>query len=153
MGAAAMAFWIFKCNPARFRLEDRLADPNPVTTWTVTRYRDEIGPGDTAFLWVTGVKRGIRGVMSIDQPPRLMAELPSEQQYWNEPDTDELLRVVGSLTHRNLDISAAELRDTPGLENLSMFHGFQQGTNFEVSDAEGQIIMNLIQRDSQGRRM
>jgi len=24
-----MAFWIFKCNPAKYRLAARLADPNP----------------------------------------------------------------------------------------------------------------------------
>lgn len=143
-----MAYWIFKCNPARFRLEDRLGDPNPVTTWTVVRYRDEIGPGDTAFLWVTGAKRAIRAVMSIDQAPRVMAELPSEQQYWSEPDTEKALRVVGTFTHRNVDLRADELRATPGLEQLSMFHGFQQGTNFVVTDVEGKIIMGLVNRQS-----
>jgi hypothetical protein len=28
----AMAFWIFKCNPDKYRLADRLADPNPKIT-------------------------------------------------------------------------------------------------------------------------
>lgn len=139
-----MAFWIFKCNPARYRLEDRLADPQPKITWTVSQHRDEIGPGDTAFLWVTGKHRGIRAVIQIDEGPRLMAELPSEQPYWDEPDTEELLRVVGTFTHRNLDLPAATLRDTPGLENLSMFHGFQQATNFAVTPDEGAILLALI---------
>ena len=50
-----MAYWIFKCNPEKYRLADRLADPNPTTlTWTVSRHRDEIGPGDTVFPSETG---------------------------------------------------------------------------------------------------
>ncbi len=47
-----MAFWIFKCNPDKYRLADRLADPNPTLTWTVSRFRHEINAGDTVFLWV-----------------------------------------------------------------------------------------------------
>jgi len=35
-----MAFWIFKCNPEKYRLAERLADPNPTLTWTVSRYRE-----------------------------------------------------------------------------------------------------------------
>src|SRR5262245_54481687 len=45
-----MAFWIFKCDPKRYRLSDRLMDPNPEITWMVTRYKKEIAPGDTVFL-------------------------------------------------------------------------------------------------------
>jgi hypothetical protein len=39
---SAMAYWIFKCNPERYRITDRMADPNPNLTWTVSRHRDEI---------------------------------------------------------------------------------------------------------------
>ena len=45
-----MAFWIFKFNPDRYRLADRLADPTPTLTWTVSRFRDEINAGDTVLL-------------------------------------------------------------------------------------------------------
>ena len=38
-----MAFWIFKCSPEQYRLSQRLADPNPATSWRVTKYRDEMG--------------------------------------------------------------------------------------------------------------
>jgi len=53
-------------------------------TWTVSRHRDEIGPGDTVFLWETGPNRGIRAVMRVNEAPRVMAELESEQAYWAE---------------------------------------------------------------------
>ena len=45
-----MAFWIFKYNPEKYHLAERLADPNPDITWTVSRYRNQIAPGDTIFI-------------------------------------------------------------------------------------------------------
>jgi predicted RNA-binding protein with PUA-like domain len=143
-----MAFWIFKCNPERYRLADRLLDPNPTITWTVTRYRDEIGPGDTVFLWVTGRDRGIRAVMRVDEAPRLMRELESEQPYWAERDTQEQWRVVGILTHRNVNLAHTTLREVDGLEELSVFQGFQQQTNFPVTPNQGAILLQLIQDDN-----
>ena len=140
-----MAFWIFKCNPEKYRLEDRLGDPNPTLTWTASRHRDEIGAGDTAFLWVTGINRGIRAVMRVDQAPRLMAELESEQPYWAERDTQEQWRVLGTLTHRVVDHSHTALRDVVGLEHLSVFQGFQQMTNFPVTPEEGAILMRMVE--------
>src|SRR5437016_6152943 len=111
-----MAFWIFKCNPERYRLQDRLADPNPTLTWTISRFKDEIGPGDTVFLWETGEKRGIKAVVNVDTAPREMAEFESEQHYWAVRDTEERCRIVGTLTHREVDLSHKALRDQPGLE-------------------------------------
>ena len=58
-----MSYWIFKYNPEKYRLQERLADPNPTITWTITRYRDQISPGDTIFVWETGRNRGIRAVL------------------------------------------------------------------------------------------
>lgn len=58
-----MAFWIFKYNPAVYRLAERLADPNPTITWLVSRFKEEINAGDTAFLWMTGRNRCMRAVM------------------------------------------------------------------------------------------
>jgi hypothetical protein len=142
-----MAFWIFKCNPEKYRLAERLADPNPTLTWTVSRHQEEIGPGDTVFLWETGPNRGIRAVMRVEQAPRLMAELESEQTYWAERDTREQWRMLGSLTHRNVNLSHTDLRGVPGLENLSVFHGFQQHTNFPVTPAEGAILLRLVGQD------
>jgi hypothetical protein len=96
------------------------------------------------FLWVTGHNRGIRAVVRVDEPPRKMAELQSEQSYWAERDTEEKWRVLATLTHRDVHLSHSELRDVNGLENLSMFQGFQQMTNFPVTPEEGAILMRLV---------
>lgn len=141
-----MAFWIFKCNPERYRLSERLTDSSPILTWTVTRFREDIQVGDTVFLWETGENRGIRAVLRVDQPPRDIPELDSEQQYWAEPDQSVSCRIVGILTHRGIDLTSERLRQVPGLENLSVFKGYQQATNFPVSPSEGAILLDLVER-------
>src|SRR4051794_15478172 len=93
-----MSFWIFKCNPTKYDLAKRLEDPRDAITWTVTQHKDEIGPGDTAFLWITGPDRGIRAVLRVEDAPRVRPELESEQQFWGERDTEERLRVGCILT-------------------------------------------------------
>src|SRR6266446_8541793 len=118
-----MAFWIFECSPEKYRLAERLADPNPIITWTVTRYRNQIGPGDIAFLWETGSDRGIRAVLRVDAIPQDMPELESEQIYWADGDTEVCCRVLATILDRTVDLGHAELRSVPGLQNLSVFHG------------------------------
>lgn len=144
-----MAFWIFKCNPAQYRLSDRLVEePNDATTWTVRQHRNKIGPGDIAFLWETGPKGGIRAVIEIDSAPAEMFELVHEQSYWSTPDTERRLRVLGTLIRRNIHLTRGGLREVPGLENLSVFHGFQQMTNFPVSAEEGAILLRMVGNES-----
>jgi len=139
-----MSYWIFKCDPRNYRLADRICDPNPTITWWVTKYKKEIGPGDTVFLMETGANRFIRAVMRVDSVPQEMAERESEQAYWNGRDTGTRSRVVGTITHR-ADIAVDELSLVEGLQKLSIFHGVQQGTNFRVSDEEGAILISLVQ--------
>lgn len=140
-----MSFWLFKCNPAHYNLSDRLADPNPILTWTVSRFQGEISAGDTVFLWVSGPNRAIRAVLRVDEAPRDRTELDSEQRYWSEPDRTVKPRILGTLTHRQVDLTAEYLRSVQGLENLPVFHGFQQATNFRVTDADGVTLMSLIE--------
>ncbi len=139
-----MNYWIFKCNPEMYDLFERLKNPNPEITWLVTRYMKDIKLGDIAFLWQTGKERGIYAVMQIESAPEDMPELPSEQSYWTTPETQVRCRVRGKLTHRNLAITSSELKGVPALSNLSVFHGFQQGTNFPVTQEEGTALMAFI---------
>lgn len=99
-----MAYWIFKYNPEVYHLNDRLADPNPEITWTVSRHRHEIGPGDTIFLWQTGRNRGIRAVLRAEGVPQDMSELESEQPYWAERDTLVRCGVRATIVDRDVDL-------------------------------------------------
>jgi 5-methylcytosine-specific restriction protein A len=77
-----------------------------------------------------------------------MAELDSEQAFWNSREASVRPRVVGTLTHRSVNLPKATLKGVRGLEYLAgVFAGIMQGTNFPVSDAEGAILMGLIEQD------
>ena len=140
-----MSYWIFKASPDQYRLDERLKDKEPKIQWRVTRYKDEIKTGDTVFLWRTGKDRGICAVMNVDSNPEDKNELESEQKFYVERDTLVRTRVAGTLTHRIDCISSLALKVTPGLENLSVFSGYQQATNFKVMPEEGKIIMRLVE--------
>jgi predicted RNA-binding protein with PUA-like domain len=141
-----VSYWIFKCDPKKYSLSDRLAnEPEPRTTWLVTRYKKEIAPGDTAFLMETGSKRAIRAIMRIDSSPVDLPELEHEQRYWKERDTEVRCRVTGDITDRVL-LPIQELKDQEELQEISIFRGFQQGTNFKLTDDEGRKILSLALR-------
>jgi hypothetical protein len=139
-----MNYWIFKCNPELYRIDDRLNDPNPVITWKVSRYRDEIKDGDTAFIWKTGDDRGIVGAMRLQSDPQLMAEIPSELPYaiGGHAGGKEMM-VIGELVARKT-ITVSELQDVQGLAGLSALHPPYQGTNFPATHEEGQLLMELL---------
>jgi hypothetical protein len=140
-----MNCWIFKCNPDRYRLDERLSDPESLTTWLVSRYRERIAAGDLVFIWQTGGERGIRATIRIDSSPEDMPELDNEQKYQVSPDRRIACRVRAAFVRRDLNFSAATLMTIPGLENLSVFHGFQQTTNFEVTTDEATILLKMIE--------
>jgi len=142
-----MAFWIFKLNPKLYDLTERLADSNATTTYKVTRYRKEITLGDTIFIMETGGRRSIRAVMRVEEGPRQMLELESEQRlYLCQRDTEVRWRVVCLLTHRKVNLPVEDLKSVEGLEGLSIFHGWKQGTNFRVTESEGRLLLSLVER-------
>ena len=140
-----MSYWIFKTNPDQYHLDERLKDAEPKISWKVTMYEDEIRKGDIAFIWRTGAARGICAVMRVDSNPKKSEELESEQKYNVERDTITKVRVEGTLTHRFECIPHRELKSMAGLEKLSVFSGFQQTTNFKVTDEEGKILLELAE--------
>jgi len=140
-----MSYWIFKCNPDEYRIDERLKDPEPKITWRVTRYKDEIKKGDIAFIWRTGDNRGICAIIRIESDPREMEELDSEQKYNFERDIRVRMRIEGRFTNRFGCVSHKELRNIQGLESLSVFSGYQQTTNFRVTDEEGKILLKLAE--------
>ncbi len=104
----------------------------------------EIQAGDIAFIWRTGPNRGICAIMQIDTAPQKMAELDLEKPYCVDLDTGVTCRVMGTFIQRFPCVSYKVLRSVPELESLSVFHGFQQTTNFRVTTVEGDSIMKTI---------
>jgi hypothetical protein len=138
-----MASWIFKCDPKLYRLSDRLSDPNDSISWLVTRYKKDIMPGDTVFLMETGPKRAILAVMRVDEAPQERAELEHEQAYWENRDAETRCRVLGTIIKR-VDLPIERLKSVEALNELSILEGFQQGTNFKVTEAEAEILLRMV---------
>ena len=83
--------------------------------------------------------------MRVDAGPHDMGEVDGEQAYWVERDAETRCRVQGTITHR-ADLPITELEGVEELENLSILHGVQQGTNSRVTDSEGEVILSLAER-------
>jgi hypothetical protein len=133
-----MNYWIFKCNPAKYDIDRRLLDPDPNVRWRVTSYRNDIRLGDYAFIWRTGVPRGIVALYKIDSDPFYMPYNPKDPEW-----TDEY-KVMGRFVLRFPIIEAAYLKEIPGLEDLSVFHGYQAKTNFPVTIKEGELLTKIV---------
>lgn len=73
-----------------------------------------------------------------------MAELNLKKPHCVDLDTGVICRVVETFIQRFPCVSHEVLRSVPELENLSVFHGFQQTTNFRVTTVEGDSIMKAI---------
>lgn len=142
----SVKYWIFKCNPEYYRLDERLNDPEPNSTWRVTRYKDEIKEGDIAFIWLVGNKRvrGIRAIVRIDSLPADMDEIETEKSYYVKLDFARINRVKITFLERSPLVSAETLKNIPSLSNLSVFHGVQQPTNHKVSHEEGEFLVQYI---------
>jgi predicted RNA-binding protein with PUA-like domain len=85
-----MNYWIFKCNPKQYMIDERLEDQEPRTTWQITRYKEKITLGDVAFIWKTGNERGICAVISIDSYP---IEIPELEQEASEKNSSKRKRL------------------------------------------------------------
>ena len=138
-----MAFWIFKCDPKLYRLSERLSYPSNTISWRVTRYKNDIMPGDTVFLMDTGPKRAILALMRVDEGPQERPELESEQVHWTDRDTETRFRVLGTITKR-VNLPIEEIKAVEELKELSILHGVQQGTNFKVTEAEAEILLRMV---------
>lgn len=136
-----MNFWVFKCDRKKYRLDDRVNDSAQPITWRVTRYADEIKPGDVAFISQTCPDPGIRAAIEIQSNPTVRVELQSERKFWINPPILEC-RVEGVLTKRCDVISFKTLRNA-GLTNLSIYSR-ERATNFKLTQAEGRTILRLI---------
>jgi hypothetical protein len=140
-----MAHWIFQGNPKYYDFDRRRQCSPPEITWLVTRYANEIGRDDIAFVFIGGKEPGIRGVLKITRYPDMMPERPHELQYYKVPPGGTEMRVLATITNATVSIPEALLRATPGLEKLSILQGQRQGTNFKVTPAEARIINRLIE--------
>jgi hypothetical protein len=142
-------YWIFRCDTTKYKLAERLEDANPLTTWRVNQHRNEIHTGDIAFIWENGKKGGIRARIRIDSEPSDMSEMDHELEYVvrNHSFDDDLdigtrLRVT-AIIEATAHLLPEEVKNRPGLEGMSIFTGYKQQTNYEITPEQGEILCKL----------
>lgn len=140
--------WIFQSNPNRYNILGALRDTKlDKKYWLVNRYKEEIGKGDIALIWMSGKEAGIYAVAEIISDPLFINANFADEKYWvNEEDRGKKrLRVIIKIKSKfsNKPIFRRDLKNIKGLKNLSILK-FSQGTNFPVNDNECRIINGLI---------
>jgi hypothetical protein len=141
-----VTYWIFKANPDYYDIDGRLRDQRTEIFWWAPRFRSEMQPEDIVFIWRTGANRGICGAMRLSGCPEWFASDPDwpEDPYVRVERHSAGWYVVAEIWNRGPDISAETLRADPALRDLSVFHGFQQATNFRVSDVHGRALVEML---------
>ncbi len=148
-GAAAAAHgvttsWLFQCNPKIYDLRAALREL-PAITWVVRQHKADIAEGHTAFLWESGPNAGILARGRIAAPPLTRVDQSADEKFMLEPgqfkSTELFVPVEIEHVYRP-PVSRAALRRNSNLAGLSILNA-SQGTNFPVTDAEAEALLEL----------
>jgi predicted RNA-binding protein with PUA-like domain len=149
-----MAHWLLQSNPQRWRIADFLADrgSDELTTWSVTRYRDEVQPGDDFALWRTGRDAG---VIALGQVTGLVYEAAGvADEYWQDMEQAERTHwwLPLRLTEVFLDqpVTREELRHDPAFAQAAILRQPFAGNPFRLSDAEWSVILRRHRVEAPG---
>jgi len=141
--------WIFQANPTRYDILNALSDEKIGSEihWLVNQHKNEISKGQLGIIWLSGSDGGIYALTEIVSNPQFMREPEDEEKYWIDSSDkgEEKLRVKMKVLKNlvNIPIYKNEIRNTIGLENISIFHQ-SQGTNFPLTTDEWRLIKNII---------
>jgi len=138
-------YWIFQSNPKYYDIVGALKEYKSMR-FTISRYKDEIKPEDTVFIWASGKDAGIYAIAEVTSLPYTLEYTPPPDLFDREDrNVDEktffvdidILKVLTTPLLKKQLITNSELRD------LSIITA-PQGTNFRVSKSQGDLIMDLI---------
>lgn len=134
--------WLFQANPAKHDVDLREdlegVQPGTRDTWTVTRYKDDIGVGDRVLLWQAGEDAGIYAVGRVRRPPMLRDEpfLERDEEYAAE---FEYVRMLDAPVPREA------LKGDPVLGEMQIMKA-PAGTNFQVKKEEWEALVEAYPR-------
>ncbi|MCJ7743191.1 MAG: EVE domain-containing protein [Dehalococcoidales bacterium] len=150
-----MRYWILQSNPRKYRIFDYLREnPSLSDTWQVSLFKDEIKPGDHAFIWVSNEagkrNRGIYAKAEVVAPPDEDRQ-PYERElpYWIDEDERGRLSKLPRLELRYIKVLLDnplledDLRKAHGLGNLLVLRMARRGV-YKLSEDEGRITESLI---------
>ena len=139
-----MKYWLFCCDPKRYRLDERLRDPDPRMTWRVTRYHDDIAAGDLVFVWLTGPDRGIGAVLHVTSSAEVVDGLKPGDVDCVDVEMGPVYALEAAVVSRGFFLPASLLRARPVLAEMSIFSESQHATEYHLSRPEALGILELM---------
>jgi hypothetical protein len=150
-----MGTWIFQANPDRFDIDAYLASYPPHFVWLVTRYANEMRPGDRVFFYRTGGEQrtgaGVIAEARIIEAPEPREEDPGALPFWRADDAEAKtvvpraqLRLVRTAPSREI-IRREWLLEDPLLQELPNLK-MAAGTNYPIAPVQAERLMALWDR-------
>jgi len=140
-----MAYWLFQGNPKYYRVLEAIKELEAIP-WLVTRYANNIAPGDGVIIWLSGSQGGIYATAEVVEPAQLLTEIP-DKKYW--VDSTRALgkqQAIIRFTNKFLEspLLKNQLQEDSVLKNLLVLRA-PNSTNFKVSLEEWEQVQKLIQ--------
>ena len=140
-----MAYWLFQGNPKYYRVLEAIKELEAIP-WLVTRYANNIAPGDGVIIWLSGSQGGIYATAEVVEPAQFLTEIP-DKKYW--VDSTRALgkqQAIIKFTNKFLEspLLKNQLQEDSVLKNLLVLRA-PNSTNFKVSSEEWEQVQKLIQ--------
>lgn len=144
--ASQKKVWLFQADPNVYDLAAKLQHvmvEDEEWAWTVTRFREEMGPGDTVLLWQAGRDAGI---YAIGELTSVCFERPGEFSKGARAGRDATEWAVKFRFTHILDepLRREDLQDHPELRELSVLR-IRRGTNFRVLTDEWAALQRFLE--------
>jgi predicted RNA-binding protein with PUA-like domain len=150
-----MNYWLMKSEPACYSIDDLGAEPAPAMwegcrNYTVRNFfRDTMQDGDLAFFYNSNSDpNGIVGIMRIVGDAYPDPTQFDENSQYHDPKSPKdnprwLTRNVELVEKFARIVPLAELRSTPGLEDMQVLRKFQRLSVLPVTESEWKIVNGL----------
>lgn len=140
-----MAYWLFQGNPKYYRVLEAIKELEAIP-WLVTRYANNIAPGDGVIIWLSGSQGGIYATAEVIEPAQFLTEIP-DKKYWVD-STRALGKQQAIIRFTNKFVESPllknQLQEDSVLKNLLVLRA-PNSTNFKVSLEEWEQVQKLIQ--------
>lgn len=136
--------WIVQHNPAQYDTDN----PKFLTEWNMTRYHDQISPGDNVAIWISGRQAGVYAIAKIGDGEPQLRVLTAEDGW--KGDNVGKQRQTWPLEGGTLlaaPILKSTLKADTRFENALILRMPHAGNPFPVTDQEWDAISSRIAAD------
>jgi predicted RNA-binding protein with PUA-like domain len=150
-----MRYWLMKSEPDTYSIDD-LKNANGPAMWEGCRnyvvrnyFRDDMSIGDMAFFYHSNIAPiGIIGTMRVvSEPYPDPTQFDPKSHYYDPKSKPEnprwILRDMLFVSKFKRTVTLAELRETPGLEEMSVNRKGQRLSVMPVTEEEWKIVNGL----------